>query len=331
VDRIVLLHISDLHIGSELLGTRVATWGFWTGLNGHGSLYCDLLQTAIRTIRLHDFPLGAGERLHFVCSGDLTRIGSTNDFHLAYGFLLERWGLPDLQQRRAVGLQIPTADLHSVAGNHDHWNGYPGGLRPPAYSASIYPRFLQVSPWVHPIWCPGQTMALELFGIDSNRGKGLAPTNLRAGGRLLPGDVNDLQQKLHDSQEQQKKDRKPRLRAIVCHHALTSTGHLGAQPLDPQSVASLLQLAHQYDVAAILTGHTHTFEEQDYVDAQTGHRTWELRSASTTQMDPQPDLQGFWVHLLENHAGRPTWRAYRYQLDAYRSGFLQRQYPVIVR
>jgi hypothetical protein len=331
MDRIVLVHISDLHIGSGILGDRVATWGLATGLNGHELLYCDLLRMALRTIKLRDFPLGAEERLHFVCSGDLTRIGSTNDFHLSYGYLLERWSLPDLQQRRSVGLEIPTSDLYSVPGNHDHWNGYPGGLHPPAYSASIHPRFLEVTPWTYSIWCPNQTMALELFGVDSNRGMGLRPTNLRAGGRLWPADVLDLQMKLHVSEQQQQKDQKPRLRLIVCHHAFTSSALLGAQPLDPHSVADLLTLAHRYDVAAILTGHTHDFEERDYTDATTGHRTWELRSASTAQMDPQPEPQGFWVHLLECIAGRPTWCAYRYQLNAQKSAFVQRPYPVTVR
>jgi hypothetical protein len=172
-------------------------------------------------------------------------------------------------------------------------------------------------------------MALELFGVDSNRGMAFNLTNLRAGGSLLPADIQDLEQKLRSSQQQQQKDRKPRLRAIICHHAFTSTGLISAQPLDQHSKGELIRLAHQYDVAAILTGHTHDFEARDYVD-RTGHRTWELRSASTVQMDPQPEPQGFWVHVLECNAGQRRWLAYRYQLNAQKSGFTRWQYPLTV-
>jgi hypothetical protein len=78
MSRIIVVHLSDLHVGSGLIGTRTSN----AGLDGHEILYCALLQNALRNVRVKDFAIQPGETLHFIVSGDYTRTGSDNDFYL---------------------------------------------------------------------------------------------------------------------------------------------------------------------------------------------------------------------------------------------------------
>jgi hypothetical protein len=313
MNRLLIVHFSDIHLGGGIVGTRVASWGPNTGLNGHELLLCEKLERAVIQLSVRDFPLEAEERLHYVASGDLTRIGSDNDYYLSYTYLLGRWVEHRLAQRQ-TGLQIPVVDLYSVPGNHDHWNAYPGGLRPPAYNSAIFPGYFEPTPWRHTLRPASGAMALELFGVDSNEGLRNSKHNLRARGVLSANELKTLDALLYQSVVDEQKDGTPRIRAIVCHHAFTNQGGLlSAGPLDPQSVQDLLKLAHKYAVAAVLTGHTHYFESKDYPDPATGNVVWELRSASTTQMDPQPQPQGFWLHEIQLSGSRIGWNAWKYQ------------------
>jgi hypothetical protein len=331
MSRLILVHISDLHIGSGLVGTVASS-----GLHGHGLLYCEKLELALQDIAAVDFPLPANEHYHYVVGGDLTRLGSDNDFYLAYGFLLNRWVLYDLQNQAEVGCRIPINDLVSVPGNHDHWNGFTPGWtkgRPPAYNPNVFPRFLDKTPWTKSIPAPENRFILELFGIDSNEGLRNKRTNLRARGEFSPPqnaanplDPNDprelsqLNKLLRESVDCEKKDAIPRIRAIVCHHAFNKGKQKGlayARPLEPASLKELLEIAHHHGVAAILTGHTHDFEHKDYQEARPGGSNvlFELRCASTAQRDPQPEDQGFWVHEITLEDKQPRWNAWKYQYD----------------
>jgi hypothetical protein len=52
MSRLILIHLSDLHIGSGLVGTVAST-----GLHGHGLLYCEKLESALQDILTVDFAL----------------------------------------------------------------------------------------------------------------------------------------------------------------------------------------------------------------------------------------------------------------------------------
>jgi hypothetical protein len=331
MSRLILVHISDLHIGSGLVGTTASN-----GLHGHGLLYCEKLESALQDVATVDFPLPINEHYYSVVGGDLTRLGSDNDFYLAYGFLLHHWALFDLQNQAEVGCRIPSNDLFSVPGNHDHWNGFTPGWttgRPPAYNPNVFPRFLDKTPWMKSISAPDNSFILELFGVDSNEGLKNKRTNLRAWGEFSapqdpqnPLDANDprelsqLNRLLQESADREDKDEIPRIRAIVCHHAFNKGKQKGlkyARPLRPASLKELLEIAHNHGVAAILTGHTHDFEHKDYKDARPDRSNvlFELRCASTTQRDPQPEDQGFWVHEITLEDKEPRWKAWKYQYD----------------
>lgn len=327
--RIFLVHFADLHVGSGFDGDFVSSGTLRSGFNGHDRTVCRAFANAVRRVRLHDFAFTSDDVVQYVCGGDFTRTGSDNDFWLAYGLLLDAWRLPDLVRPERIGLGIPVADLHSVAGNHDHWLGQTS-LSPNPYTGAVYPRFFRDSPWRSgPIYDAKQTakrtMAVELFGIDSNRGLAMASSNLRAAGSLHYTDLNTLQQHLADSQADETKDGVPYVRAIVCHHAFTANHFWSAQPLDDPSRKSLLDLAWKFGVVAVLTGHTHEFVENPYTNPKnSAEKAWELRCASTTQMNPQPEPQGFYVHAIERPTGgaAPTWTAHRYALDASQASFV---------
>lgn len=161
-------------------------------------------------------------------------------------------------------------------------------------------------------------MCGQLIGVDSNEGLKGHRANLRASGVLSGQELLKLAGLLKQSQSDQLPDRKPRIRAIICHHAFAKGKQKStlfyARPLRRQSRDDLLKTARPYDVAAVLTGHTHDFEAKDYVDPVNGNVLWELRSASTTQMGPQPEPQGFWVHEIELQSDGPHWKAWKYQL-----------------
>jgi hypothetical protein len=90
-----------------------------------------------------------------------------------------------------------------------------------------------------------------------------------------------------------------------------------AMPLEPASVGALLQLVRSYTnhfaVRTVLTGHTHYPKTWALPQPNHPQRVWELRAASTLQLDPQPASQGFWVHEIKlDDRGQPLWNAWLY-------------------
>ena len=108
------------------------------------------------------------------------------------------------------------------------------------------------------------------------------------------------------------------VRALVCHHALSREGLLDPWPLDVGSTAENHRARRGYDIGAVLTGHTHAFDDKDWPATLPGGRRGvlkELRCASTLQATRGPGFQGFWAHKITRvaaHAGC-LWTAYKYQ------------------
>jgi hypothetical protein len=341
VSRIVVVQISDLHIGSGVIGTK----GYYAGYDGHEIVYCELLEGSLPTVR-SKCSLSETEPLHFAVVGDLTRTGGGNDFYIAFEFLLER-----LQRLARVssssyvgtltGLSIPAASMLTVPGNHDHWDGYEGfWARPPAYNQYAFPAYFEKPPWRQTtIWSSDGKLGLDLFGVDSNVGLKGKSANRSARGKLsdeeLKGEydangvlVRDgLEQLLDQSRNEENQDpqHRPRLRGILCHHAFTKGKQHSlfyARPLTAYWRGRLLDTAHPFGVATIFTGHTHDFESKDYVDPLSGNVIYEMRSASAIQMGKQPEPNGFWAHELTlDQSGAAKWEAHKFQLGKKSASF----------
>jgi 3',5'-cyclic AMP phosphodiesterase CpdA len=334
--RLLIVHFSDLHIGSELLGTG-RSWPF-TGLNGHQLMLCEHLQTAFidgkrrATVKV-DFNLQPHERLHFVLSGDLTRVGSVNDFYLSYAWLLDKWTLPNLvNPPKEVGLRIPSSDLYSVPGNHDQWEGETPHLwnafSPRAYNANLSPTWFRETPWHSEIHSPDGDFIFDLFGVDSNSGLAGETGSTFAEGALSDAELSKLESELIQSKSDETADGIPRIRAVVCHHSFYGRGWVAG--LRSRSADALKRVMHEQNVAAILTGHMHSVIYDRY-ESDAGQVVWELRAPAAAQRDPQPALQGFWVHELACDDGTPRWNAWQYGLGPNKSDFCRCAGPLPIR
>ena len=293
--RILLVHFSDLHMGSKLLGSH--HWGWISGLSGHSFLLCQHLETAFFD-RLRpdtvptDFNLGPDEELHFALSGDLTRVGSPNDFYLAYQWLLgSRTRRDPVNTPQPLGLQIPKDNLHSVPGNHDQWNGISPGMtnflhKPDAYNANLTPTWFKPTPWHVAIPSPDGDFTLDLFGVDSNSGLDGEIGNLFAEGSISGQQFVALENLLIQSQQDK---RQPHLRAIVCHHSFY--GRFPTLCLRDPSVKALTALAQGYDVAAILTGHLHSVIHDKHPPGA-GTSFWEIPRRRRRNAGNNPVGQG---------------------------------------
>ncbi|MFO0946098.1 MAG: hypothetical protein U1D30_09155, partial [Planctomycetota bacterium] len=265
-----------------------------------------------------------------------------SDFQLAYSYLFSQlhW-LPDRHgPLEHMGLDLPMAQTHCVPGNHDHWNGKSSvsfWSPPPAFNSAIFPDFMEPtivdaldpSPH-HTIRSKNDQVICELFRVDSNEGLQPSRTNLTAAGRLsdeqLEGVLNPngqiitkgLAQQMQEAAAAGLNDQIPRVAAIACHHSLgNKNGLTGAQPLEGPSVGRLLSVIRRFQnsfpIRAVLTGHTHYSTPWVLPGPISANRVWELRCASTLQMDPQPGAQGFLVHEISvTPSGQPTWNMWTF-------------------
>ena len=178
---------------------------------------------------------------------------------------------------------------------------------------------------------------VELYAVDSNSGfraTGASRPNLFSGGRISNDQFEQLERLLEASAREQAPSGQTRVRALICHHAFSSVGgFLGAHPLESDSRQEIERLAWNYGISVALTGHTHSFHEQDWplgprVQAN-GWSLKELRCATTLQGPAKTGVQGFWLHeIVANGDSRGTWTAWKYQLGANR--FAQCPDPVTV-
>lgn len=332
--RILLIHLSDLHIGSHHVGTDLSTgigawWPFsnWAaGVSGHAFTLLKALRNGIHDA-LARLGSTADDTVEWLVGGDLTRIGGHFDFHIAYTYLLSEltWLSDRAGTPRQIGLNIGQAPLHCVSGNHDHWDGQTPGQhgRPPAYNPGIIPDYFEQTPWRHTILTKNKDLGIELFGVDSNSGLHGYATNIRARGALSANELAQLDTMLQQARGQNVSY--PRVAALLCHHAFRTRDvpPFHTRPLAPQSRTQLQAILHKHNVRAALTGHTHYFSERKWKSG------WELRCGTTLQMPsklsfPAPQHQqllapGFYIHEVLPGTGSgwnaPEWHAWKYQWD----------------
>jgi hypothetical protein len=343
MERIILVQLSDIHIGS-VRNKFYSSTSLQAGLHGHDPQLLRRLAWAFASLRTKKhLAMAPGEPLYVVVSGDLTCTGLRTDFSQAYTYLLSEL-FPDTPGRNPVGLRIPRGQIWVVPGNHDHWDGHHRWPQP-AHDPSLFPDLFDRTPWQSPpILSPKGTLRLELFGVDSNSGLAGQPYNDTAWGAFSFAELyhpqTGLDQLLRVSVATQPQGVQV-VRAIVCHHPMNNKakagapppalGKLGAwpqrarerfmtrligqnpDPLLPSSMFEILKVARQYEVKALLTGHTHYFWEERH-PLQGNPAVWEMRCSTTLQGPAQTAVQGFYVHQisLEGVPPKPVWRWKRY-------------------
>lgn len=192
---------------------------------------------------------------------------------------------------------------------------------PLAYTASVFPRHFQPTPW-RKVWKSTKgSLELEIYAIDSNAGLRGQRMNILARGSFSTTELARLERLLQESDSQPPPEGIHRVRAVVTHHSLSYAGGLfAAQQLEDASRDHLLDLAAKYRIVAVLTGHTHDFYLKPFL-VPTGAPTrevYELRSATTLQgrggIWPNKE-QGFLAHQVWLDGDRPTWSVWRYRWD----------------
>ncbi|MCA3005494.1 MAG: metallophosphoesterase [Planctomycetaceae bacterium] len=339
-DRLVFVHLSDLHLGDALLPPPPASSRAprrRVRLPHNPDLLFPL------RLALHDVAAETGvpePDIALLASGDLTNNGSPRQMAAARDLLttdgppnpmLARIkGLPAVAASLGAGVGLRRARIAAVPGNHDHWAGgtfwqsVAYDLR--AFSAHFTPPVLTTT-----FASSAGGFALDLIGVDSNSGfrphqpdaaspspATVAPhrraerlSNRRARGRLDGPERTALSAHLRASQAQPQPPL--RLRAIVNHHALRPCWDeplLGV--MDPLDTQLLLQAAHAGDSPVILTGHTHLIDLHRF----SPRTIWELRAPSPFKGPLRSTDLGFWVHHLELRSTRRlVWTAWPYFWD----------------
>ena len=268
------------------------------------------------------------EELIVAVSGDLTQDGTHEQFALAYTFLKKRLAFGWNAMLDELGLAKSEPRLQTVAGNHDHWGGG-GYARSQPFNPGVYPSRFRPVPWKESFSSRSGRLELDLYGLDSNSGAWPLP-NYLAGGSYSAEHLNTLEDMLVEQMTCPLLHPDGfRVRALVSHHALLSLSVLdraGAWPLDGASRERILDIAARYEIAVIMTGHTHRFVdlpaerplpfERTIIDIPTV--IWELRSATSLKGTPQSAKQGFWLHrIASNHIGA-TWSSWRFRWNRWR-------------
>ena len=321
-DQIVLVHTSDLHIGTSLMPDPDDFHGsLGAGYNPHDYRLLPYLANAIADAMKLVGPVEP-EALRYVMGGDLTQGGLDNDYATAFALLHEKIEWRRGPRSRTIGLGWPVDRVIMVPGNHDHWRHK---TRQTAFTRGLAPDWFVATPWRHDVETVGKTMRLEIYGVDSNSGlehQKPGTRNLFARGVISDDEFLRLEDELREAPALV--DGHVRVRALLCHHALSSDGgFFSADPLIDDSRDTLLALAGRYDISVVLTGHTHEFHEQDWPIAPgSSQKVKELRCATTLQgTRTNPGLQGFWIHSLvrsTSPAGTPSceWTAWKFQFTA---------------
>ena len=305
-EQCVLVQISDIHVGGHIENVRHRRI---PRQKGHNSYLCDGLRLALQDVAdVLDWP--EDQALPVVVSGDLTQLGRKEDYKLVRLFLHDRTPLKEGHW----GIGAPRDDFRKVPGNHDHWDGTWGPLPRLDYNGDLFPDEYPFHPWVMPpLESANGHLRLELFGVDSCSGFRDDP-----GGKVFQkGSIHEdhfktLRDNLASSKASAESEETTVLRVLICHHSLVGPSWWKPCRMEGTSQRELLSVATEFDVLAVLTGHTHSFLD---VPEDHGGCLHELRCASTLQGKNTKPEHGFYVHQVVWHSDGPnvaTWYPHRY-------------------
>jgi 3',5'-cyclic AMP phosphodiesterase CpdA len=324
-DIIVIIHISDLHIGRVLHNNTFPY--LFSGYAAHDFILCTAMPPALEDVRdLTGLPDEAP--LRFVVSGDITATGDLREYAVAELILDDLAGMGGGPRTPPSVLASsrryrPPTNLASVPGNHDQWDGHTLWMW--GYNPNLAGVRFEPCGW-RGGWASGD-LEVELWGLDSNAGFPPMPppppgySNWCALGALDLSPTGQIARSREDLTASDlagpQGEAKVRVRAFCVHHSPSYV----PSPMWPvlylldDSKAALLSLAEDYRVVAFLTGHTHDFGPGAPLSTAQSWKVWELRSASTfqgpaTRRKPSP---GFLVHKiwLDDHR-RPHWHTWAY-------------------
>jgi hypothetical protein len=313
----VFAHVSDPHFGIPAISQRPIRA---MGQSGHDLVLCQWLPTTLEHLRERtDFP--EDKILPVVMTGDLTRTGlNPDEFVVGRDYFLTTWPNPQNLPNRQFGLSLGNNNMVMIPGNHDHWDGDTRNQW--GYNAAIKPSFFPSTPFQVDFCSLGSRLVVELYGVDSCSGFPPigAGTNRRARGSVANYELNTLIGLLNSSFSKQPTDRANgicRVRVMLCHHSLQGnwliSWFFGSLELHTASKNSLLRMAGRYQVAAILTGHSHDYPADRYDTPGLPHKLYEFRSPTTLQAFARPFKQGFYGHrILVDDDGQVSWSAYPY-------------------
>lgn len=324
MERLILVHLSDLHFGDEmypLLGsgnqkpTTPNTSKFLknvplvSAVYGHDLSALDHLE--IRIDQLAD-DRNWGEDAKLVITGDLTAQGHDSEFALSQTYVRSRFAT---NRRVKFGLEqvLESDEILSVPGNHDHWEGkYPlkylkAGS--PGPNPDIYPEYFTASDgnsgwWWHRVE-ELDGLRVQLMGIDSSAENG---NRTWARGKLDSNALDELEQCISEADEEANEED---VKVLAVHHSPSSEDNF--LKFEDNSAQKLEEFCQNQGIDVLLTGHVHeplipgVCNPTD--DTPIGFAT-ELRTGTSVQGSPPgegPDRgQCFLVHTIEL-ADEPGW------------------------
>src|SRR5690242_16442880 len=118
---IVILQVSDPHMGENLLNAREARTH--SGYNCHDISLCRSLDLAFEEDIREAAGIDADARVFVIMGGDLTSAGKHGEFAVARSYFQDSTYVDYDTLRDSVGLDLDINDLGMVPGNHDHWFG----------------------------------------------------------------------------------------------------------------------------------------------------------------------------------------------------------------
>ena len=333
-DRVILIQMSDLHMGHAFLNTAFPRRPGW---RPHDPLLCFGLTTAMADVRAL-YSVTDDDQLWFLMTGDLTRFGLPSEFCIGHTLLCSELICNRDQELPLVcGLNIPAERLRSIPGNHDQWNAEMWGVElpfmesipgvrsipvqfwPQGYNPSVEPLHFPLDQFPVTITSTGKSFRVDVFGIDSSSGFEMGERNLLARGKVSSDAASRLKKAIASTP-----DGDPVLRCVLCHHSLTYNAEAsgtqflyGIRPvvMDKESRQMLLDIANDKErpVHVFLTGHTHSFESKGVVTEDDS--PFEMRCGTTLQAKATPGHQGFLAHEISRRQSAISWRSFGYQWD----------------
>jgi hypothetical protein len=301
------VHISDLHFGvvdsssgdSELEDAPPAwdVWRLYDGFLGHHRRALVEFVDAFDELRFK-------ENARLIVTGDLSacaeysRIPCDDQFGTANRYLADQWQAGKLLP---VGLQLgakEAVDLR-IPGNHDHWGGKALSYSLPGTifggpSVGFFGSFKK-TPFVCDPIAVGNLCSLVFAGIDSD-------ADSSDWNRLLAR--GEFRRQLKCLEKRLRPPSANEIRVLLMHHSPMYRSPDFFQPLEitDESRAELCDFINKYDIAVVLTGHTH-FPECTVNQASYAGANWdqlEARCGTTTVRDKvPPGWKSQWTYNYE--------------------------------
>lgn len=266
------IHISDLHIGSDIRGGGVfpyAPGGIIPKATGHDERALEALANFLITFHeQHEDDVKA-----LIVSGDVSSNGAETELAL-YKTLLELGFVKDNYVTLAP-LKQGFQSVLDLPGNHDLWNGLV--VPNPVLNKSVRARFFDQSPWNAELICGGYRIAFH--GLCSTSGC-TWQQQLLAFGAFAPNDLNDTTAAVQACAAQG--SLLTLLQILVMHHSAADRSAV-SHSLTPRAHQSLAALYQNHPhLRGMMTGHRH----QWLLDTTRG--PWTEVRCGTTLQSPLP-------------------------------------------